>query len=173
MRTLTTAINEGEHILRPEGHKATRYALAPGEAMILGVVRAGRPTYADVERKVTIITPAMAKRAEYLYVLCWLENRTVAEFEIDGLVVAQPVRDDPKPRRKRDRSEEDSAGEGPGVAAQPVDRHGAEVRRAQPAPGRRGDLPEVPQEEEPAPVDSRVKVTRTVRVKRPRTLEPL
>jgi hypothetical protein len=96
VRTLTTAIDEGEHKV-PEGHKVTRYALAPGEAMVIE---------GGTERYVMKISPDVAKIAKYRYLMSWLEGRTVAEFDLYDTVVAQPVRDDPKPKRSKRADEE-------------------------------------------------------------------
>jgi hypothetical protein len=144
VRTLTTAIDEGLHKVPDAHHMAPRYALAPGEAM---VIEGG-------ERRVIKITQAQARVAEYRYMLSWLDGRTVAEFVIDTLVVAQPTKDDPKERKrasKRDpeevegRPEPDQAepgGRGVPVPAllPPARRRGAVSVQAE-APSRKGRKP--------------------------------
>jgi hypothetical protein len=112
MRALTTAIDEGEHKLPDVKHKVTRYKLAPGEAMCV-----------EPERGVVKVSPEMSKRSEYLYLLSWLENRTVARFNVDGKVLVQPIKNDPQPKRRRDADRDDGRGSGE-PAGTPVDESG-------------------------------------------------
>jgi hypothetical protein len=144
MRTLTTAINEGEHKVPGESHKAARFALAPGDAAVIS----------DPERRYRVIDKDAARRAQYRWIDSWLEGRAVAEFDLDGEIVAQPIKDDPKERKrasKRDpeavegRPEPDHTepgGRGVPVPAllPPARRRGAVSVQAE-APSRKGRKP--------------------------------
>jgi hypothetical protein len=95
MRVLATAINQGEHKL-PEGHKATRYALAPGRALQLGSN--------NKESEVIEVDAKTCKIAEYTYCLAWVDGRTVAIFKVGAREVVQPTSPDPAPKRERSKA---------------------------------------------------------------------
>lgn len=134
MRPITTAIDKGEQKVPGEKHTAVRYALAPGEALRTDKVE---------ESGAVKVTPDMARRAEYTWCTIWRENRVLAEFSVDGMLLAQPIKPDPQPKRRKDASEghHRPADEGPRAASDSADQARVHVPDVQEAPRRRRAVP--------------------------------